>query len=211
MSANEAVCFRLVHTAEDLEAAQEFNPEFTHQVFREDETIFGFKGLEIRIFLHGATFHALVEIQHQGQAPPQLGAPDNLEARLQEAFPAGFTTSRPQFLTQLAAMGPSPPPGDLVLQELPLRSPPPGARVLQLDGTRPGARALHRRLAPFVLFEIDAGQLVDVEADPRWEVLVVTSKSAGGHDAVAGFATASALRAPRPPGASPRIAPAPAA
>lgn len=47
MNSNEAVCFRLVHTEADLETAEMFNPEFTHQVFREDETIFGFKELEV--------------------------------------------------------------------------------------------------------------------------------------------------------------------
>lgn len=47
MNSNEAVCFRLVHTEADMETAQMFNPELTHQVFREDETIFGFKELEV--------------------------------------------------------------------------------------------------------------------------------------------------------------------
>lgn len=48
MSANEAVCFRLVQLESEMDAAQLFNPEFTHQIFREDETIFGFKELEAR-------------------------------------------------------------------------------------------------------------------------------------------------------------------
>lgn len=47
MNSNEAVCFRLVHTEADMDTAQMFNPEFTHQIFRDDETIFGFKELEV--------------------------------------------------------------------------------------------------------------------------------------------------------------------
>ena len=55
MSANEAVCIRLVHTEADLESAPEFNPEFTHQIFREDETIFGYKDLEASRFITHST------------------------------------------------------------------------------------------------------------------------------------------------------------
>ncbi len=46
--ANEALSFRLVRTAEELDTAPAFHPEFTHQVFREDETIFGYRDLKAR-------------------------------------------------------------------------------------------------------------------------------------------------------------------
>jgi hypothetical protein len=46
--ANEALSFRLTHSADGIDDAPQFNPEFTHQVFREDETIWGYRGLEAR-------------------------------------------------------------------------------------------------------------------------------------------------------------------
>lgn len=46
--ANEALCFRLVRTAAELASAPLFHPEFTHQVFREDETVFGYRELKAR-------------------------------------------------------------------------------------------------------------------------------------------------------------------
>jgi hypothetical protein len=49
-SANEALSFRLVRTAAELATAPSFHPEFTHQVFREDETIFGYRDLQARAF-----------------------------------------------------------------------------------------------------------------------------------------------------------------
>ena len=52
--ANDAVSFRLVRTAADMATAEPFEPEFTHQVFREDETIFGFRDLRIDIFQSAA-------------------------------------------------------------------------------------------------------------------------------------------------------------
>ena len=48
VSANEALSFRLVSTAAEMDGAPQFNPEFTHQVFREDETIWGYRELEAR-------------------------------------------------------------------------------------------------------------------------------------------------------------------
>ena len=47
-SANAALTFRLVRTAAELDTAPAFHPEFTHQVFREDETIFGYRDLKAR-------------------------------------------------------------------------------------------------------------------------------------------------------------------
>ena len=46
--ANKALFFRLVRTAAELATAPLFNPEFTHQVFREDETVFGYRDLKAR-------------------------------------------------------------------------------------------------------------------------------------------------------------------
>ena len=54
VNANEAVFFRLVTCPEDMDSAPSFNPEFTHQVFREDETIWGYRELEARGAARGA-------------------------------------------------------------------------------------------------------------------------------------------------------------
>ena len=43
-----------------------------------------------------------------------------------------------------------------------------GLRVLLLDATKAEARALHRRLAPFVLLEVDGGRLLNMEARSRY-------------------------------------------
>jgi hypothetical protein len=56
--ANEALSFRLVRTAEELDTAPAFHPEFTHQVFREDETIFGYRDLKARARVQRSGVHA---------------------------------------------------------------------------------------------------------------------------------------------------------
>ena len=47
VSPNDVVQFRLVRTEADMDAAEVFEPEFTHQVFRDDETVFVHGGGEI--------------------------------------------------------------------------------------------------------------------------------------------------------------------
>ena len=69
VNANEAVFFRLVTCPEDMDSAPSFNPEFTHQVFREDETIFGFADLEARA-------HALYS-RGWREKPVRLGTGDS--------------------------------------------------------------------------------------------------------------------------------------
>jgi len=49
VSANEALSFRLAWSAEGIDEAPQWNAGFTHQVFREDETIWGYRGLEVSV------------------------------------------------------------------------------------------------------------------------------------------------------------------
>ena len=119
---------------------------------------------QITVTLHALSFHALVEITHGAVAPPQLGAPDALLPRLREAFPAGFDTDRAAFERRLAALGPSPPlpPAwvELLRDSADGGS---GARVLHVRLGREAvlAREWHARLAPLVLFFVDAGTLLN--------------------------------------------------
>lgn len=56
--ANDVLRFRLVRCAEDMASAPLFGPEFTHQVFREDETIFGYRDLKARAAARQPARHA---------------------------------------------------------------------------------------------------------------------------------------------------------
>ena len=169
---------------------------------------------QVTITLHALTFHALVEIKHGGTAPSVLGPPDKVEARLREAFPAGFSTDRAAFCDTLTQLGPSPAlPSDCVdvgVEGAPCSD----ARVVLLRLTSPEARAWHARLAPLVLFFIDAGTHLNTECvpacvlasslahaaphsclpcrkDDKWELLVALLPGTGGSGThvVAGFAT----------------------
>ena len=72
-----------------------FKPEFTHQIFGDDEEIVGYKGLAVDIYFSQADFQAFVEIAFEDKAD---GATDILST-LQGHFPGGLTSDKQQFLT----------------------------------------------------------------------------------------------------------------
>lgn len=105
-NAHEAVTFRAVacRHAAALEAeiesgGRQFSVEFMHQHFGDDETIRGYSGLRITIWVHVQTYHAWVDIRYAGKRP---GA-DKLSAIFEGAFPCGYCRSKEEFLEAVAA------------------------------------------------------------------------------------------------------------
>ncbi|KAL0047452.1 hypothetical protein WJX82_003744 [Trebouxia sp. C0006] len=160
-----------------------FKPEFTHQIFGDDEEIVGYKGLAVDIYFSQADFQACVEIAFEDKA---YGATDILST-FQEHFPGGLTTNKQQFLTVTTQQAGAP------LQNL--------GSPLSIPGVRKGLsitqanlaegsqefKALHERLQPFLLFFIDGASFIDA-ADPKWELLLATEHQAG-QNVVVGFCT----------------------
>ncbi|DBA71639.1 TPA: putative uncategorized biosynthetic cluster [Trebouxia sp. C0005] len=161
-----------------------FKPEFTHQIFGDDEEIVGFKGLAVDIYFSQADFQAFVEIAFEDKA---YGATDILST-LQEHFPGGLTSDKQQFLTVATTKQAGTP-----LQKLgsPLSIPEvrKGLSVTQanLAGGSQELKDLHERLQPFLLFFIDGASFLDAD-DPKWELLLATEHQAG-RDVVVGFCT----------------------
>jgi hypothetical protein len=93
------------------------------------------------------------------------------QARLRDAFPAGFTTDRAAFVAQLAALGAAPPLPQGVTELC--RDERSGARVLHAPLTSAAVRDWHARVAPFVLFFIDAGTHIDTLCAPGSHALAV--------------------------------------
>ena len=106
---------------------------------------------------------------HSYRSRARLLAPDadalpSRQARLRDAFPAGFSTERSAFEALLAKVGPAPPLPPAV-QQLCVDAGS-GARVLHAPLTDPVVLDWHKRVAPFVLFFIDAGSNIDAECAP---------------------------------------------
>ena len=101
--ANDAVSFRLVRTAADMATAEPFEPEFTHQVFREDETIFGFRDLRIDIFQSAHLFKTYVRVRFAEKVKSTLNPADDVIEALRAHFGEEMMTDEKAFLETLEA------------------------------------------------------------------------------------------------------------
>jgi histone acetyltransferase 1 len=62
-----------------------FNPEFTNQIYRQEEEIYGYKDLEVNIHLLSGSLYPHLNVKYTDKAPDA----DNLEECLMEAFTDG--------------------------------------------------------------------------------------------------------------------------
>eukprot|EP00873_Tetraselmis_striata_P003640 jgi/Tetstr1/423904/TSEL_014527.t1 len=198
-SGNEAVTFRLeAGGAGWADAARSaagggFRPEYTHQVFSDEEEVKGYKDLSIDIFLNARTFAAYAEVSFSEKAAKA----DDVDSMLSEAFGGQLllgAEGKADFEAGLVAAGAAGEPsvadfgteigrkalpggdgGELVLCRFNLASAP---EALQ---------GLHARLEPMLLFFIDGACSIDGE-DPAWDVVLALRQS-GASLQVMGFCT----------------------
>lgn len=76
-----------------------FQPEFTHQIFGDDEDIVGYRGLAVDIYFSQVDFQACVEVKFEDKAH---GATD-IVSTLQKHFPGGLTADKEQYLAAVTA------------------------------------------------------------------------------------------------------------
>jgi histone acetyltransferase 1 len=177
--ANDAVSFRLVRTAADMATAEPFEPEFTHQVFREDETIFGYKELRIDIFQSAHLFKTYVKVRFAEKVKSTLNPADDVIEALRAHFGEEMMTDEKTFLSTLEADKDARVPaggGDVVA-------------VADATGVGDDVKAVdvirafrlsdaavypwHARFEPLILFFIDGASAVDSE-DDNWTLLCAT-------------------------------------
>ena len=116
--ANDVVSFRIVTGAADMDTAEPFEPEFTHQVFRDDETIFGYRELDVKVYIQANLCKSLVEISYAEKVQSTLNPPDDVLALLKKHFPDVYT-DRAAFLAALEADAGAPIPaggGEIVAE-----------------------------------------------------------------------------------------------
>ncbi|KAK9839470.1 hypothetical protein WJX81_003999 [Elliptochloris bilobata] len=188
VDSNECTSIVFLNPAQEpgvVEAAR-CHPEFTHQLFGEDEQITGFRGLDLSLSISQRSFAALAELKFDEK---RASGADDVMGKMREAFPEGLAASRSEYERELAAV--EQPDlaslGDSVLRA-DLRS---GGAVevkqATLCSAHPSVKALHARMQPLLLFFVDGGSAIDPD-DPCWHVLLAL-RTEGAHTVVAGFCT----------------------
>ncbi|GBG87303.1 hypothetical protein CBR_g45363 [Chara braunii] len=183
-----------------------FHPALTHQLFGEEEKIYGYKGLQVDIWIHRFTFHAFVHMKYDSIVQPRgrRRKADNVLGTLKENFPGGLFEDWEAFAKAVAVFDLANVLSQGVQVEKGVKSggfisarPPTGGQVPPTDnprGSSEGAPSYeilrfdfeketvvewHRRMEPLVLFFIDGSSLIDTR-DKRWEMLVAVERTADG-------------------------------
>ncbi|CAI7913049.1 unnamed protein product [Closterium sp. NIES-54] len=111
--AQDCITILLVRGVEDVEREERGEgsvkccPEYVHQMFGDDGIVYGYKDLQVDIWMHASTFLTFIDISYSHELPKtKKQASDHREAHdihaiFKSLFPQGFTTSREDFVAAL--------------------------------------------------------------------------------------------------------------
>lgn len=161
-----------------------FHPSFTYPIFGEQETIFGYRGLHIKLNFTADTLQPSLDVTSKATYPPQGDTkPDAVESPIREVIPGGSQQWKAQLRSPCsseAGLNPSNSSTDADLDEERAFEPP-GKLVKEYTvngqsygiwSTRlsdPRAKKLLRNMQVFVLFFIEGGTEIELE-DPEWTI-----------------------------------------
>lgn len=161
----------------DDDTADTFHPDFAHQIFGENECIFGYKDLKIRLFYTAGPLNIYMgtkytsridDIQNDGLKG------DDIVVAVSKLLTTGcYYTNIDEFLTKLEKEESFKPFGeklfswDVEQEDNVKRS----FEIYECNINTPGFLAFHARLQTFLLWFVDAASYIDT-SDPQWMFLV---------------------------------------
>ncbi|KAL4003636.1 Histone acetyl transferase HAT1 N-terminus family protein [Acanthocheilonema viteae] len=167
----QAVSLTFVSDMSEMTTAQRHHPEYVYQHFGENETIFGYKDLNITIYYTDASMYFYPEISYTAKITTLTTEfkADNIVRKLSEQLPA----EQMEILCQTSAIFKSRldeqknfrPYGQLLSKFTA------GSRELQVwmvNESSPGFDAYLARVQTLALWYIEAAQYTDND-DPRWQ------------------------------------------
>jgi len=162
-----------------------FEPEFTHQVFREDESIFGYAGLSMSMYVCKRSLKALLKIDYEDKIESAMNPADPVREQLGEWYEEHMYVDEGRFKAEADMSTPC--AGGTLISE----SEKDGV-VTKLTAyelwTNAEARAWHDAMEALAVFYIEAFSKI-VDDDPRWTLLVATRHHADGSWETAGYTT----------------------
>lgn len=167
-----------------------FDAEFTHQVFREDESIFGYAGLRMDVFVCRTSLRALFKTKYDNKISSAMNPADPVEDQMREWFDSEglceLYTDEKRFEAE-AEMAEPCGGGTIVAESYSDDGVMTRITAYEL-ATNEEARKWHAAMEAYAVFFIDAASKID-NTDPRWTLLVATRHHADGLWETAGFTT----------------------
>jgi len=179
--ANEALRFKLVKQKEDVESDQHFKPEMTHQIYGDNENIFGYRGLKIDLWMTSDTLDTFVGFSYDDKISPKRTdgvEPDKIVDPLTGILaPGSFVTSKEEFVKKVEAERDFRPMGEKVHSYS--KDDKSGVtnqyEVYMCQEATPGFRQYHDRLQSWIMFYIDAASYIDID-DDSWRFFLLFQK-----------------------------------
>ncbi|XP_065883019.1 histone acetyltransferase type B catalytic subunit-like isoform X2 [Dysidea avara] len=152
-----------------------FHPDYTHQVFGENEVIFGYKKLQVKLYYTPGHLNTFIGINYAGKIDPKkhegLKADGILET-LAELVEGGFTTNQDEFLAKLPDEAKFHPYGELLEA---YRKDDVQYEIYKIETVTPGFASYHSRLQVFLLWFVDASSFLDID-DDKWNFYMLYEK-----------------------------------
>ncbi|KAG1688814.1 Histone acetyltransferase type B catalytic subunit [Nymphon striatum] len=214
-STNDAITFKLVRDVSDIgDEKKSFHPEFTHQLFGDNESIFGYRDLSIMLYYSAGRLTTYLNMSYKDKVNPKdfdgVEA-DEVMSIIAEKLQPGFISNIDDFSSSLDKDKSFRPHGELIHSFTQPKTTDKDCKnatyeIYKADVSVPGFKDYHERLQTFVLWYIDAASFIDID-DERWSFFVLYEKyksDSGSMYAIIGYATVYAYYA-YPQNLRPRI------
>lgn len=179
---NEVLDIKLVRSTDDLENDESsFSPEMCHQVFGENENIFGYTDLHINLFYSAGSLQTYLGIDYTDKIEPSKSEgmkADDVQGALTKVLAPGYVTNLDHFVSLLKKDESFTPHGQL-LHAFTI-NPYDGSdkrtfEIYYCETSTPGFLDYHQRLQTFLLWYVDAASFIDVD-DDQWTFFTVFEK-----------------------------------
>ncbi|CAG2101444.1 unnamed protein product [Medioppia subpectinata] len=191
--ANESIAIQLVSNEDQLaeesqklpkSSPKEFNPEFSHQLFGDNESIFGYRDLKVKLYYSSAKLNCFLGINFAEKVTKDetngIEADDVLNT-IAKKLEINFCQSMDEFRSLLSKESQFKPYGQLMDsfsidhktdEKVTKRH----FEIYSADILVPGFDAYHQRMQTFLWWLIDAASYIDVD-DERWQYFILYEKT----------------------------------
>ncbi|EDV28203.1 uncharacterized protein TRIADDRAFT_53567 [Trichoplax adhaerens] len=176
-SANEAIHLKLVSKGDEvLEKSESFHPEFTHQLFGDNEAIFGYKDLEIKLYYGSSSLLTYFGFTYSQKIDPSTSdgvKADDIIQILSDVLPQGFYTNQDEYMRVLEKEESNFKPFGEIINSYSLDDQTFEIRKANVD--IPGFKAYHERLRTFLIWYIETASFID-DDDEKWTFYLLYHK-----------------------------------
>ncbi|KAE8741956.1 hypothetical protein FOCC_FOCC012516 [Frankliniella occidentalis] len=197
VNSNDALEFKLVRHPEDLKDEETtFKPDMSHQVFGDNETIFGYRDLHVKLYYTAGRLTTYMNVDYKEKADPDKFEgveADDIPRILAEKLQPGFLSNLDTFVASLSKESKFTPYGELINSFKTGRdgNEPCTYEIYLCDTSNSEFIKYHERLQTFILWYIDGSSYIDTD-DSNWKFFVCYEKyKLDGKTmyAIAGYAT----------------------